>query len=39
MARTVYHSERFGAEIHDRELARLLSERGDRVTAVTEGPA
>jgi len=39
MARTVYHSERFGAAIYDRELARLLSERGDTITARTEGQA
>jgi len=39
MPRTVYHCAEYGATIHDRRLAELLSERGHTVTARTEGEA
>jgi hypothetical protein len=37
MAQTTYYCAEYGATIHDRRLAELLSQRGHRVTARTEG--
>lgn len=32
---TVYYSRTYGVRIHDPRVAQLLSQRGDRVTAIT----
>jgi len=37
MAQTTYYCAEYGATIHDRRLAELLSQRGHTVTARTEG--